>query len=67
MAVSVSGFPGSLAGLEGEGGVDCEEVDVGFGADADADGGAGGIRVVGSIWQRTRTSLGLWQRVQFLR
>ena len=38
----------------------------GFDGDVDADGGAG-IGVFGSIWQRTRTSLGLLQRVQFLR
>ena len=36
--------------------------------DADVDFGAGaGIGVLGSIWQRTRTSLGLLQRVHFLR
>ena len=49
---SVESFSGS------DGDVDVED-------DFDANGG--GIGVLGSIWQRTRTSLGLLQRVQFLR
>jgi hypothetical protein len=48
---------GSLSGFD-----DGDDVDV------DVEGGAGaGIGVFGSIWQRTRTSLGLLQMVQFLR
>jgi hypothetical protein len=41
----------------------------GFDGDVDCDGGGvdDGMGVFGSIWQRTRTSLGLLQRVQFLR
>jgi hypothetical protein len=67
------GFSGWVGGLGLEGSISLGSL-CGFDDDDDVDvdveGGAGrgaGIGVFGSIWQRTRTSLGLLQRVQFLR
>jgi hypothetical protein len=51
-------------------GISSESLLSGFDGEEDEGAGAGrgaGIGVFGSIWQRTRTSLGLLQRVQFLR
>lgn len=57
-----------MAVVEGSEGFGCEVGEVGEGdEDEEEEGFAGSIGVWGSIWQRTRTSRGLLQRVQFLR
>lgn len=57
--------------VEGSEGFGCEVGEVGEVGEGDEDeeeeGFAASIGVWGSIWQRTRTSRGLLQRVQFLR